>query len=380
MSVIIFLLILSILVLVHEFGHFIAAKKNGVLVEEFGLGFPPRLIGKKIGETLYSLNLIPLGGFVKLYGEEYNEKINSVLKTRAFVDKKPSKKALIVIGGVVMNIVLAVAIFYGLLVSNHFQSEPIPILNSYHFTFGQEEGRVVVSGVAPNSPASHSGVHEEDTVLRFRFMGENNWHTITSANQFIGIIKNAQGKEVQIELVNIGNGEHHIVSVVPQYNAEVKRAVIGINLVDAVVISYNNPGEKIFSGFLHSYNLLDYNVKTIGYLITSSLKSHDLAPVSRTVSGPIGIFSVIDTLVRSSGKKLVINLANIVGLLSLSLAIINIFPFPALDGGRLVFVVYEWISSRRVNPKIELYLNYAGFILLILLAILVSINDIRNFH
>ena len=106
MSIIIFILILSLLILVHEMGHFLVAKKNGVLVEEFGFGYPPRLFGFKIGETFYSLNLIPLGGFVKLYGEEYQEKITSDLKKRSFVSKKPWQKILVIVAGIIGNFLL----------------------------------------------------------------------------------------------------------------------------------------------------------------------------------------------------------------------------------------------------------------------------------
>src|SRR3989344_1857066 len=168
MSIIIFLLILGILILVHEFGHFIAAKKNGVLVEEFGFGFPPRLFGKKIGETLYSLNLIPFGGFVKLFAEEYKEVGAGIAakKKRAFVFKPPAVKALIIVAGVLMNIILAIFLYYVTLSLNNFRSEPLPLIGEYSFRFGKQENRIIVGAVTANSPASRTKIQAGDVALR----------------------------------------------------------------------------------------------------------------------------------------------------------------------------------------------------------------------
>jgi regulator of sigma E protease len=385
-SIIIFILILGTLVLIHEFGHFIFAKKNGVLVEEFGFGFPPRIFGVKKGETLYSINLLPIGGFVKLYGEEYQElnqlrQSKNILppKKRAFVFKKPFQKFLIIIGGVLMNVILAPGIYYFLLGTNQFQSEPLPLFNQFHFTFGKQQGQVIIAEVVKNSPASKVGITTEDAVVRFKVNSSNNWVTITSASQLISEIKNRAKQKVTIQLVNIRSGNQKTVMVIPYYNLQLKRAIIGANLIDAVIIKYDSITDKLLSGFLHSYNLIGYNISVFGDLISTSFKSRNIEPVSQTVSGPIGIFAVVNDLVQSSGRKLVVNLLNVVALLSLSLALINILPLPALDGGRLVFVIYEWITGKQVQAKVEKYINAIGFIFLISLAIVISINDILKF-
>lgn len=382
MSILIFILILAILVLIHEFGHFIAAKKSGVLVEEFGFGFPPRLFGYKHKGTIYSINAIPLGGFVKVYGEEYKEKINPKLKSKSFSYKKPHLKAIIIVAGVVMNVLLGAAIYYFLLSNNNFRSEPFPLLKPYHFRFGNQEGRIAVVNIVPGSPAQYAGVNVEDLVLRFKnsTYTAGDWIQINSGNQLIENIKSQAGKTVQIELLNIKNGKNRIVSVVPQLNKQLGRAVIGVNLADVAIIKYETPSQKLLSGFEHSYNVLSYNFNTIGYLFASSVKEKTLAPISGTVSGPVGIFGMINDIIKSSGEKLVVNLLNTVALLSLSLAMINILPFPALDGGRLAFVLYEWITKKRVNETFEKYLNLAGILLLLSLAILITINDILKIH
>lgn len=377
--------ILSLLVLIHEFGHFIAAKKNGVLVEEFGLGFPPRVFGIKIGETLYSINLLPLGGFVKVYGEEYHETERAIeamkkggesLRERAFVFKKPPQKALILVAGVLMNIFLGVAIYYVLLASTGFKSEPIPIINNYHFRFGDSENRVIVAQSVKGSPAEKAGAQTGDQVMRIRTSPTSEWQMIYNTDELIRIINSSENAPVQLELVNVANNDQKIITVSPKYNEELKRNVIGVNLAEAVILKYESPVQKVFSGFMHSYNIMAYNLNAMGSLLTSSFKEKSVGPVAGAVSGPIGILGVIQDTVNSSGKKLIFNLANITALLSLSLATMNLLPFPALDGGRLIFVVYEWITKRRPNSQIERVANLAGFLFLISLMLLVTASDI----
>lgn len=388
MSIIIFLIILGILVLVHEFGHFIVAKKNGVLVEEFGFGFPPRIFGKKIGETIYSFNLIPFGGFVKLFGEEYKEvgtgsDLTAAKKKGAFVYKSPSIKALIIVAGVIMNIVLAVFLYYFTLSLNNFRSELLPLLNNYSFRFGKQENRIVVGGISPNSPASKTKIQTGDITMQAGAKngeGTIDWFPISRTDQFINFVKNSQDKEIYLRLENLINGETKTIRVTPKYDQRLKRAIIGINLVEAAVIAYDTPADRIFSGLFHSYNISAYNVSGLRYLFAQSFKQRSVEPIAQGSAGPIGIFKVVSELIESSGKKVVINLLNLLALLSLSLAIINMIPFPALDGGRFVMVLYEWITGRRFNAVIEKYLVVGGFLLLMALALLVAVNDILKIY
>ncbi|PIY72076.1 hypothetical protein COY87_02830 [Candidatus Roizmanbacteria bacterium CG_4_10_14_0_8_um_filter_33_9] len=386
MSIIIFLLILGALVLIHEFGHYIIAKKNNVLVEEFGIGFPPRLWGKKVGETLYSINLIPLGGFVKLHGEEYNEiKVNTESKSqkkRAFVFQKPHIKAAIITGGVIMNLVLGITIYYIILSINGFQSDAIPLIKPYQFRFGSQQGRVVVTAVQKDSPAAKAQLSPEDLIIKYQIspiMYETAWKSVNSASELISIIKNSQGKTVFLYTESVKNGVKKTIQVIPKYNPKLKRAVIGIGLLDTAIISYKTPIQKVFSGFFHSYNIMTYNYSTIAFLFQSAVMEKNAELVTGVVSGPIGIFSVVSDIVKTSGTKLIMNILNITALLSLSLAFMNILPFPALDGGRFVFVLYEWVSKKPINKTVEQYANLGGFIFLILLALVVSANDIMRF-
>ena len=378
MFIIVFLIILSILVLIHEFGHFIVAKWNGIKVEEFGLGFPPRVFGVKKGETLYSINALPLGGFVKVFGEEYHEHEGAVtneLKKRGFVYKKPWQKAAVLVAGVIMNILLAVVIFYGLLGTHSFRSEPLVVFDNGNFRFGNTEGRVIIADILKGSAAEKAGVSKEVSVMKFQ-TGTNPPEDVVSAKQLIDAIKTTKGMPITLETENVKNGQKQTVAITPVYDEKLKRNLIGASLVDTVVLSYQKPAEKLFSGFLHAYNMAVYNFKTIGYLVKSSFVNKSVEPVSQSLSGPVGIAAFVKDILDSSGSKLVYNLLNVIALFSLSLATINILPFPALDGGRLVFVIYEWITKRRPNAKFEQIFNATGFAFLLLLMVFISINDV----
>ncbi len=378
MSLLIFILILSFLVLIHEFGHFIVAKKNGIKVEEFGIGFPPKVFGKKIGETEYTINALPLGGFVRLYGEEYQQ-VNGTPNDahRAFVTKSPLQKSAVILAGIVMNILFGVVLLYVLLMKTHFVADPLPMLFPHSFTFGKQEGRVIAVNPLPGSVAEKAGIKSEDVIVSYS-IDDSTSKTILSAQELITLIKASENQKLIFEIENLRTGSSRFITVVPTYNAELKRAVIGVNLVDATVLSYTSPIQKTTAGFLHAYNVMDYNFAMVGKLISLSFAEKTTQPVSGAVSGPIGIYNVVNEIVSSSGEKLVTNIIYLMALLSLSLGVMNILPFPALDGGRMVFILYEWIAKKPVNKKVEAYTNLIGFAFLIGFAILVSINDVMR--
>lgn len=383
MTLLIFIIILAILVLIHEFGHFIAAKKSGVLVEEFAFGFPPRIFSVKIGETEYSLNLLPIGGYVKVYGEEYHEEkgmADMKLKNRAFIYKKPWQKAVIIVAGVIMNILLGAGIYYFLLSSNNFTSEPFTMFKPYDFTFGSQKNQVIVGAVVDKSPAAKAGMKFGDIIEEATLADEQGQSIqIKESKNLIEYISKGENKKVVLKTKNLETGKVKSVTVEPKFNEKLKRAVIGVNLADIASISYTTPTEKVFSGFMHSYNVVSYSASVMKYFVSTAVKEKSLEPVSDTVSGPVGIYSVVSDVVNAKDGRFFYNLLNIIALLSLSLATINILPFPALDGGRMVFVVYEWLTGKRANEKIERYVNLVGIIVLLSLTVVVTINDIMKF-
>lgn len=381
LSLLIFFIIISILILIHEFGHFISAKLNGVKVEEFGFGLPPRIFGIKKGETIYSINLFPFGGFVKLFGEEYHEIDNNIkskkILNKAFINKNPWQKIIIILAGVIMNFLLAIGIFYFLLIKNGFQSNAMPLFYDYKFKFGQQEKKVIVINVNKDSPAYEKNIQTEDIVLEYK--SNNQWRPILNSTEFIKLINKNKDKQLTLKIQNNQNGEEKIIDIKPIFNKNLNRYIIGITLTDAVILKYQSKSEKLLSGFFHSYNLLNYNLEVLNKIIINAIKEKKPENITQTVSGPIGIFAIVSETVKSSGKKLFDNLLDLTALLSLSLGFMNVLPFPALDGGRLIFVLYELITGKKNHQTIEKYLNFFGFLFLIFLAILISINDFLKF-
>ncbi len=378
LSVIVFILILSFLVVSHEFGHFITAKKSGVKVEEFGLGYPPRLFGWKKGETVYSINAIPFGGFVRLYGEDEEDE-EYLSHPRSFSSKSKWKRALIVSAGVIMNFLVAVIIFYFLLPFNGFSSQQYLIFN-YHFPFGQQENFPLVSFVAKNSPAEKNSLKRKDIILEGALTlkslktGEGAVH-FKSAEDLIKFVNKNKGKKIFLKVGVLGSKKVRELSLVPRASPPKREGPMGVALGTVAEIKYNTPFEKITSGFLHSLNLSHYSIVAFGHLIKSSFKEESLKPLSAGVVGPVGILAVTKLTLKSG----LLAILNLTALFSLALAIMNMLPFPALDGGRLLFIIGEAIFQRRISPSLERKINFVGFIILILFLVAVTYKDINQF-
>jgi len=355
MTILIFLLILTVLVLVHEFGHFIIAKKMGVKVEEFGIGLPPRLFGIKKGETLYSINLLPLGGFVKLYGEEYDE-LHKTNINRMFVNKTPWQKTLIVLGGVIGNFLLGWFIFSYLVT----QGISVPA------------NKVIIEKVTKNSPAQIAGLKEKDTILKLippssrRSLGEGGLIPLTSSNSLITLTQKYAGQ--RISLLVQRNNQQLTINLTPRINPPVGEGPLGIAITSSIEKKYpwyTAPYYGLIEASNITYKIATELGKLILGLITFQKPRVDVA-------GPVGIANLSGQAIKFGGNAFL----QFLGLLSLNLAIINILPFPALDGGRLVFVLYEGITKKRPNKNIEKYTNLIGFIMLLSLAALITVNDI----
>jgi len=282
-----------------------------------------------------------------------------------------------------MNFLLAIFLYYITLSLNNFKSEPMPLINDYNFRFGSQENRVVIGAVVKKSPASKTKIQIGDLTSRIGVKtksGQIIWYPISKPEQFIELVKKSKDTPIYLDLENIINDEKKIVQVIPRYDPELKRAIIGINLVEATIIKYDTVLDRLFMGFLQSYNVTAYNLEGMRFLINQSAKEKSLQPVAEGSAGPLGIFRIIDETVQSSGKKLTLNTLNLLALLSLSLGFINILPFPALDGGRFALVVYEWLTKRRINQNLERNLNLIGFVILLTLAGLITINDIIKIY
>ncbi|HHD92098.1 MAG TPA: RIP metalloprotease RseP [Candidatus Portnoybacteria bacterium] len=354
-----FIIGIAILILAHEFGHFIVAKKNGVFVEEFGFGFPPKIFGKKIGETIYSINLIPLGGFVRLYGEDMDQKIDPKLKDRAFSAKKIWQRGLILVAGVLMNLVVGV-IFLSV---SFFIGMPQPVESLPPKT----NADVFITQVMPSSPAQKAGIRVGDKVIGVVGLS-GKYSSVNQVNIFQKIIGQNKGKKITLKLLR--DGKNIDISIVPRINPPAGEGAMGVALVNTVIQKHSF-FESIWLGVKSTFYLFGLIFYSLGVLVAKLFSGQHIGQV---VSGPVGIFVLMKQMAGLGFSYLCYFWA----ILSINLAVINILPFPALDGGRLFFLLIEKIRRKPVAPKIEAAVHQVGFFLLIFLMILVTIKDIQK--
>lgn len=372
LTIIIFIITLLILVVSHEFGHFIVAKKFGIKVLEFGFGLPPKIWGKKIGETLVTLNWLPIGGFVKLLGEDETDK--KVLgNPRSFAAKPVGQRMAVVTAGVIMNFFLAILIFWVVLAASGF-SQQIPLLVPYKF-FGVDQTNqliIVVGAVSSDSPAEKSGIKSGEIIA------EINNLPLKDGGQLIDLTKKLAGERVILTLSNEQN-QRRQVEIIPRVNPPEGQGPLGISLgaFEVANLNYATFPQKLFSGMTHTYNLASYSFVVLGKFIGMAIQTQNLASVSGTVSGPVGITNLAGEIL--SVKSPLVPYLNFVALLSLNLAMINILPFPALDGGRLFFLMIEATTRKKIKPEIERWIHSVGMAILLALIILVTYSDIKKF-
>lgn len=368
----VFILTLLILVVIHELGHFFAAKFFNVKVLEFGFGIPPRAWGKKIGETIWSLNWLPFGGFVRLLGEDETDK--EVLDNkRSFANQVVWKRITVVVAGVVMNLLLAWLLFYTVLGFQGFKTK-LPLLSDYHFAGINQftEISIVVGNIAKDSPAEKDGLKEGDRVIAL------NGTPLTDASKFVEQVKSNAGKEVKLTISDLQGNNPRDVIVTPRENPPPGQGALGVSLggIKTVNLSFDTPAQRLFAGPVYSYNLVGYSGKILGETIGFSIKEHNVEPVSNAVAGPVGITSVVAQIL--SVKNPLLPYLDFVAALSLNLAIVNVLPFPGLDGGRLFFLVIEGITRKKTHAVIEKYVHTIGLVVLLSLIILITISDIRK--
>ncbi|HLL60720.1 MAG TPA: M50 family metallopeptidase [Candidatus Nitrosocosmicus sp.] len=354
LSIFIFFIILSILILIHELGHYLVAKKNNVFVEEFGLGLPPRIWGKKIGETLYSINALPFGGFVKLLGEEEHElqgkKLPADLKKRTFASKTHLQKALIIVAGVTMNFIL------GWGVTSYLLTQGIPVPNN----------TVLVEQVAKGSPAEQVGLKKGDQIVKV-IENDKSSVDIKRPEELILLTKKNAGETLKLQIKRDNNVLEK--SLMARKNPPKGQGSLGIALSSGFIEKKYSWYEAPYYGLIQSFTF----TKLIAQELLGTLyKFITFQKVNVDVAGPVGIALITNDAVQV-GSKAVLQLLSI---LSFNLAIVNILPFPALDGGRLALIVYEAVTRKKVNTKVEQKLNMIGFAILITLIITITINDI----
>ena len=369
LTIIVFLFILSVLILAHELGHFLLAKRAGIRVEEFGLGYPPRILARKIGETIYSINWILFGGFVKLLGEELEEIQKVKEKEKSFWAKSKTARTSVIVAGVLANFILAIVCF-----SIVYSFIGIPT----------KTDQVKIVGLMENSPAAQAGLLEGDIVLSV------NEIKVASMNRFIEIVEENKGQQVAIKVDREENnpclepvlggmgfsceGDKLILFVIPREEPPEGEGALGIVISDVEMKKYplwQMPFYGTIEGFKEAFAWTGLVIGGIGGMIGNLITK---GQIPREIAGPVGILQITSGVARSG----VLTILQFIGVLSVNLAVINILPFPALDGGKLIFIGYELITRKKPKPQIEHWVNFAGMAFLLFLVILVTVNDIAR--
>ena len=337
LTVVAAILIFAVLIFVHELGHFIAAKSLGVKVNEFALGMGPKLLSKQKGETLYSIRLFPIGGFCAMEGE--NDEGES---ERSFSRKKPWKRLIILVSGALMNILLGFVLLVGINATAEGFVEPR------------------ISQVAEGSAAMDTGLMPGDEILRangrnINIMQDFNWEIYNN--------KNADGT---LNLVVKNNGEKREISVKPKETDG--QMTYGI-ILDVSKNSVFNTLEKSF-----------YTTGFYSRVVIDSLIDLVTGKVSLSqVSGPVGIVNEIGNAVeeaQTTGVDGIINLIGLAILLTINLGVFNLLPVPALDGGRILFVLIEMIRRKPIPVEKEAVVHFVGIVLLLGLSVVIAFKDI----
>ncbi|MFA6407158.1 MAG: M50 family metallopeptidase [Candidatus Paceibacterota bacterium] len=340
---------LIILVIAHEFGHFIASKAFGVKVEEFGVGYPPKLFGKKFGETLYSVNLLPLGGFVRIHGEEEHaeEGAEPIDPQRSFVHQAIWKRSFILIAGVVMNLIAGWLIFSGV------------------FMTGSPE-HLILGEIDAKSPAAIAGLMRGD-VITFAKLGELELKDPVQIKEFIGAVKRVAGTEVTIEVMR--EGKTIETKLTPRITPPEGEGALGVELIEMGFVA--KPFfAALGAGFVAMASVLWLTILGFANLFVSLFVAPSTA--LQSVAGPVGIF----TLAAQTGEMGFVYLAQLIGFISVNLAVLNLIPFPALDGGRVLFLCIEKIKGSPISSRTQRIINGVGFLALLALMVLVTVHDV----
>jgi len=338
-TVIAFLGVLVVLIIAHELGHFFTAKASGVTVEEFGLGFPPRLVSIKRGGTRYSLNAVPLGGFVKMAGEE-DPKVPGSLAS-----KNIGTRLLVLSSGSLMNFLLPLLLF------------SVAFMVPHNMVFGQ----VLVEEVAPASPAAKAGIEPGDTLLE---VNGNPIHNVGDLQRYVQL---NLGREVSI-LVKHGDATTEEVQVIPRWRPPEGQGAIGVAIrtLSPIPVRQHYPfWQAIPMG-------VGECIQTFT-LFKNAIISMIIGTAPTVVAGPVGIAQLTGEVAKAGFSPLL----EFAAFLSINLAIINLLPLPALDGGRIAFVLLEWVRrGKRVLPKTEGMIHLIGFAMLIAFLLAITYQDI----
>lgn len=365
LNIIIIILILGVIIFVHELGHLIASKIFKVYVEEFAIGMGPKILGKKIGETLYTLRLFPIGGYNKIKGEEYEEEDKD---PRSLRNQKAYVRIIIFLSGVFMNVLLAILIFYGLLISMDFNFPLSGKLTNFTPVFGtivrEKISDITYNGLVDGGVAKANNFPESGTIKSI------DGNTFTYSDQAGNYIKDNPDTKLTFEICQPDNTCKNYEGVVSDTGK------IGIVLYTNYYSNLEYQGwQKPFAGFLHLANWVKIFEVGMSDIFSNAAKTGNYNEVAMSVSGPVGLYVVVDYLRQGGWVPLIAIVADI----SLTVGIMNLLPLPALDGGRALLLFVEMLRGKPINPKVEAWAITISFGFLLLLMVAVLFKDIFFF-
>lgn len=359
LTIILIIIVFSILVIAHEWGHFIVARRNGVKVEEFGIGFPPKLWGRMSRKgTLFSINALPIGGFVRLKGEDGRNKAKD-----SFAVKGTWSKTKIILAGVTMNLLIAYALLVFLLIAGMPPIVPTNLNQIGPFKASQTTtSPVTVIAINKNSVAQKAGIKVGDQVKAI------NGKQVSTTSELQSATKQLAGQQVTLSTISDKKDKQIMVTL----GTSEETGYLGVAAQPMELVKYS-PFQALGAGAILTLQLAWATVMAFVSFIVGLFTR---AQVSQNVAGPIGIVSIFGSVVQFGWRYVLAFVATI----SLSLAVINVLPIPALDGGRLTVILAQR-AGVKITPKSEQWIHLGGFVFLIALVIIVSISDIlRIFH
>lgn len=361
MSILLLIVVLGVLILSHEFGHFIVAKKAGVRVDEFGFGFPPRLFSFTRGETTYSLNLLPFGGFVKIFGENPDEEsLAGPNNSRSLTGKSRPVQAAVLVAGVVCNLLLAWAFLsIGFMVG-------MPVSTQGGFATDNNT-RLIITSINAGSPAEFVGLKPGDEIVSLA--DEQGVRAEDPNPEIVSTFIAAHPTDAI--LLSAKRGDSTLEFKLKAVEGLVEnRAAIGITMDEVTIVK-----ASFFAALIHGAEMtVKLTIATIvglGKVIVSSFAGES---VLANITGPVGLVG----LVSDAALLGFVYLLSFTAFISINLAVLNLVPFPALDGGRLLFLLIEKIKGSPIRPQVANMLNLIGFALLLILMLVVTYGDVHR--
>jgi len=346
-TIAVFIVVLGVLIFIHELGHYLVAKRSGVAVEKFSLGFGPKIVGRTVGETEYLISAFPLGGYVKLYGEDPEEEVEN--PERSFTCASPWRRLAIVAAGPIFNMLFAVLIFFVVYMVG------IPTLSAR------------VGAVQEGSPALNAGILKGDKILEINGKKIHRWEDL------VGLIHEAPGVSLKFRIQR-ESGAIFDVNIIPEakstkniFGEEIRVGLIGIQASQDYFTERFSPPVALWKGAEKTWKITYLTLVSIKKIIEGAVPSS-------SIGGPILIFQMAGQQARIGLMSLVF----FVALLSVNLGILNLFPIPILDGGHILFCSLEILLGKPVNIKVQETAQKAGLAMLITLMVFAFYNDLMR--